>query len=241
MTRFVLIHGSWQSGNAWSETARHLTAAGHTVFTPTIAGHGNDGNKAVNHAQCTQSIVDYVVSHDLRDFALVGHSFGGTIIAKVAEVMPERIRRLVFCNAFVLRDGNSLLDEIPPAYRELFGQLVEQSADDTVMVPFPLWREAFINDADLDLAQSTYASLLPEPYQPFRDKLDMKKFYSLEIPRSFLNCTEDIALPPGDWGWHPRMFGRLGLCRLVQMPGSHAVLLTNPKGLAAKLIEAARD
>jgi hypothetical protein len=69
----------------------------------------------------------------------------------------------------------------------------------------------------------------------------MKKFYSLEIPRSYLNCTEDIALPPGEWGWHPRMSSRLGLFRLVQMPGSHEVLFTNPKGLAEKLIEAGRD
>lgn len=241
MSNFVLIHGSWHSGDAWSQTAQHLKAAGHTVFTPTIAGHGKGSNKAVNHAQCTQSIVDYIAGNDLRDFVLVGHSFGGTIIAKVAEVMPERIRRLVFWNAFVLQDGNCLLDEIPPYYRELFDQLVRQSADHTVMAPFPIWREAFINDADLALAKSTYESLSPEPYQPFQDKLDMKKFYSLEIPRSFLNCTEDIALPPGEWGWHPRMSSRLGLCRLVQMPGSHEALFTNPKGLAEKLIEAGRD
>ena len=38
-----------------------------------------------------------------------------------------------------------------------------------------------------------YAQLSPEPYQPFVDKLDMKKFYALDIPKSYLNCTEDIA------------------------------------------------
>ncbi|MGI0029345.1 MAG: hypothetical protein ACREAQ_06520, partial [Nitrososphaera sp.] len=105
----------------------------------------------------------------------------------------------------------------------------------------PIWREAFINDADLELATSTYASLSPEPYQLFNDKLDLKKFYSLEIPRSYLNCTEDIALPPGEWGWHPRMSSRLGLFRLVQMPGSHEALFTNPRGLAEKIVEAGRD
>lgn len=81
----------------------------------------------------------------------------------------------------------------------------------------------------------------PEPYRLFTDKLDLKKFYSLEIPRSYLNCTEDIALPPGEWGWHPRMFLRLGICRLVQMPGSHEALFTNPALLAEKIIEAGRD
>jgi pimeloyl-ACP methyl ester carboxylesterase len=241
MTTFVLIHGSWQNGNAWDQTVQHLKHAGHTAWAPTIAGHGKGSNKAVNHAQATQSIVDYIQSKDLQDFVLVGHSFGGTIISKVAEVMPERIRRMVFWNAFVLRDGYCLNDEVPPHYRGLFGQIAQQSSDNTVMLPFPIWREAFINDADLDLAKSTYESLSPEPYQLFNDKLDLKKFYSLETPRSYLNCTEDIALPPGEWGWHPRMSSRLGLFRLVQMPGSHEVLFTNPKGLAEKLIEAGRD
>jgi pimeloyl-ACP methyl ester carboxylesterase len=237
---FVLIHGSWHNGNAWSQTVQHLNARGHTAFAPTIAGHGRGSNKAVNHAQCSQSVVDFIQSNNLHDFILVGHSFGGTIIAKVAEIVPERIRRLVFWNGFVLQHGNCLNDEIPPHYRELFDRLERESSDYTVMLPFPIWREAFINDADLELARSSYDSLSPEPYQPLQDKLDMKKFYSLEIPRSYLNCTEDIALPPGEWGWHPRM-SSLGLFRLVQMPGSHEVLFTNPKGLAEKLIEAGRD
>jgi hypothetical protein len=43
------------------------------------------------------------------------------------------------------------------------------------------------------------------------------------------------------WGWHPRRSSRLGLFRLVQMPGSHEVIFKNPGGLAEKLIEAGRD
>ena len=95
--------------------------------------------------------------------------------------------------------------------------------------------------ADEALAKSAYDSLSPEPYQPFLDKLDLTRFYATQIPKSYLNCTEDIALPPGEWCWHPRMSSRLGLYRLVQMPGSHEVLFTNPAGLADKLIEAGRD
>ena len=99
----------------------------------------------------------------------------------------------------------------------------------------------FVNDADLELAKATYDLLSPEPFQPIIDKLDLKKFYSLEIPKSYINCTEDMALPQGEWGWHPRMSNRLGLYRLVQMPGSHLVIRTNPKGLAEIIIEAGRD
>ena len=241
MSTYVLVHGSWHDGSAWEPVIRQLEAHGHSAFGPTIAGHGKGADRRVNHAQCTQSIVDFIVAQNLTEVVLVGHSFGGTIIAKAAEAIPERIRRLVFWNAFVLRDGCSLNDEIPPPYRELFDELVRHSADGTVMLPFPIWREAFINDADLALAQSAYARLSPEPYMPFTEKLDMKKFYSLQIPKSYLNCTEDCALPQGEWGWHPRLSSRLGLFRLVQMPGSHETIFTNPTGLAGKIIEAGRD
>ena len=206
-----------------------------------MAGHGKSAARNVNHAQCAESIVRSIVDSSLRDVVLVGHSFGGTVICKVAEAIPERIKRLVFLNAFVLKDGNSLMDESPPHYVELFERLAKESADYTVMIPFPIWRESFVNDADIETAKWTYAQLSPEPYQPCKDKLDLKKFYSLQTPRSFINCTEDIALPPGEWGWHPKMSSRLGLHRLVQMPGSHEVIYTNPGALAEKIWEAGRD
>ena len=62
----------------------------------------------------------------------------------------------------------------------------------------------------------------------------------LEI-ESYLYCSEDMAVPQGEWGWHPRMSSRLGLFRLVQMPGSHEVMFSNPAGLAEKIIAAGRD
>ena len=63
------------------------------------------------------------------------------------------------------------------------------------MLPFPVWRDAFINDADLELAQRTYAQLSPEPHQPCKDKLDLNKLYSLKIPKGYINCTEDSPAP----------------------------------------------
>lgn len=239
--RFVLVHGSWHTGDLWAPVADSLRKDGHEVHTPTIAGHGNGVDKRVNHDQSTQSIVDYITQHDLKDFVLVGHSYGGTIISKVVEAIPERVRRLVYWNAFVLQDGESLNDNVPPHYRALFDSISSATPDGSVMLPFPIWREAFVNDADLATAERTYALLSPEPYQPFIDKLDLKKFYSLQTPRSYINCTEDIALPPGEWGWHPRMSSRLGLYRLVQIKGSHETMFTAPERLAEAFIEAGRD
>jgi pimeloyl-ACP methyl ester carboxylesterase len=239
MSTFVLVHGAWHDGSAWKAVIDHLEAKGHQAFAPTIAGHGKGANKNVNHAQCTQLIVDYIVDRDLTDIVLLGHSFGGTIIAKVAEVIPDRIRRLIFLDAFVLNDGESLIDHAPPQIQALFDQLARESDDRTMVLPFEIWREVFINDADLEMARSSYAQLSPQPYQPFIDKLDLKQFYSLSISKSYIHCTEDNA--QGEGGWHPKMSSRLGLFRFVQMPGSHEVMFSNPVGLAEKIIVAGRD
>lgn len=242
MLNFVLIHGSWHTGEHLTPVINHLQAKGHAAVAPTVLGHGKGAVKRVNHAQQVQDLVQQIERQNWRDFVAVGHSYGGTIIARLAEEIPDRIRRLVFWNAFVPEPGHSLNDEVPVPYRRLFDQLASASADGTLMLPYSIWREAFINDADEALAKSSYESLSPEPYQPFIDELDLSRFYETKIPKSYLNCTEDHALPQGaEWGWHPRMSQRLGLFRLVQMPGSHEVLFTNPTGLAEKLIEAGRD
>jgi pimeloyl-ACP methyl ester carboxylesterase len=241
MSNFVLVHGAWHDGSAWDRVIERLNAKGHSAVGPTIAGHGPGADKSVTHAQATRSIVDFILDNELTDIVLVGHSYGGTIISKVVEAIPEHIRRLVFHGAFVLDDGESLVDNVPPADRKMLTQAASESCDNTVTMPFQWWRESFINDADIDTARWTHGRLSSQPFQPFCERLNLEKFYALDTPKSYLMCTEDTALPPGEWGWHPRMSGRLGIHRLVQMPGSHEVIFTNPIGLADKIIEAGRD
>lgn len=236
---FVLVHGSWHDNRPWQPVIKRLEETGHKAHAPTVAGHAPNDRKDVTHADCVKSVVDFIKEKDIRDFVLVGHSFGGTVIQPVAEQVADRVRRLVFWNAFVLLDGQSLEDNVPPHYKQLFDAVAQP--DGGVMLPYPIWRDAFINDADDALARKAYAMLSPTPHRSHTDKVPLKTFYSLPIPKSYLNCTEDIALPPGEWGWHPRMSSRLGLYRLVQMPGSHEAIFTNPQLLADKFVEAGRD
>jgi pimeloyl-ACP methyl ester carboxylesterase len=137
--KFVLVHGSWQDARSWDAVTPLLERMGHQVWAPTIAGHAPSTAKNVSHAECVASIVDAIRHHGVSDFVLVGHSFGGTIIQRVAEEMPERIRRLVFWNAFVLNDGDNLDSNTPPHYRALFEQIAQP--DGSAMLPFPIWRE----------------------------------------------------------------------------------------------------
>jgi pimeloyl-ACP methyl ester carboxylesterase len=235
---FVLVHGGCHDGSLWQPVIERLEQLDHRAYAPTVAGHGKGVPRNVTHADETQSIVDFIVGKDLTDFILVGHGYAGTIISKVVEVIPERVRRLVFWSAYVLNDGENALEMLPDTI-ELLTQMAHASGDNTFMIPFDMWRDVFINDGEPDLVQRAYAQLSPEPFGPWAEPLDMEKFRSLQTPRSFLAGTADLVVPRGDLG--SRMSSRLGAFRLVQMPGSHEVIFTNPIGLADKLIEAGRD
>jgi hypothetical protein len=71
------------------------------------------------------------------------------------------------------------------------------------------------------------------------EKLDLKRFYSLDLPKSVIRCRQDKALPQRYF--HPRMSSRLGVFKLLEMDGSHEVMFTRPKELADKIVEAASD
>ena len=89
---FVLVHGSWHDGETFAAVAHHLRSAGHEVHAPTIAGHGKSADKNVDHAKCVGSIVDYISSRSLENVVLLGHSYGGTVISKAVELLPDRIK-----------------------------------------------------------------------------------------------------------------------------------------------------
>ena len=120
MATYVLVHGAWHTGAELEPTAAPIRAAGHDVHTPTIAGNKPGDAKTVGLKDAIKSIVDYLTEKNLKDVVLVGHSYGGMVITGVADQVPEQIRRLVYWNAFVPNNGESLNDMVPPPYVALF-------------------------------------------------------------------------------------------------------------------------
>jgi pimeloyl-ACP methyl ester carboxylesterase len=97
MFTFVLIHGHWHDGSSWAQVVVHPEHLGHKAFTPTVAGHGRSASsRDVRLADGIKSVSSYIADRKLADLVLVWHSFGGLIIGKVVEAVPERVRRLVY-------------------------------------------------------------------------------------------------------------------------------------------------
>lgn len=238
---YVLVHGAWHTGAELEATAQHLREAGHAVHCPTLAGNRPDDDRSkIGLQDAVDSLVQFIESKGLGDVRLVGHSYGGMVISGAAQKVAPRLKRLVYVNAFVPLDGECLNDMVPPHYVQLFDSLAAAGSN-AVMLPFPIWREAFINDADLALATAAYERLNPHPYRTFTDKISLAQpLAALQLGKSYLNCQQDVALPHG-LPWHPRLSERLGLFRLVECPGSHEMWFSNPARLAQAIIEAGRD
>ncbi|WP_407179848.1 alpha/beta fold hydrolase [Bradyrhizobium sp. STM 3562] len=237
MSTYVMIHGAWHSGAELEPVAALVRASGHSVFTPTMTGNRPGDPKTTGLEDAIQSILDFISESNLDDIVLLGHSYGGIVITGVADRMASRIRRLVYLSAFVANNGESLSDLVPSHYPGLLTSL----GDGSVVLPFPIWRDAYINDADLETARRAYDRLNPHPLKTFTDKLVVRTNPAeMAMPKSFINCTEDTALPHS-FPLHPRLSEKLGLYRLVQTPGSHELCFSNPARLAQAVIEAGRD
>ena len=236
---FVLVHGAWHGGWSWQPVASRLRGAGHRVSAPTCPGLGiNDDPRDVTLADCVDSVVSQVEQAGAGDITLVGHSWGGYVIAGAAPRLASRLKRLVFWSAFVPQAGRSLHDEVPPAYQGLFAQLAGGSADNTVAMPLEVFQGAFMGDADPAAAATAHSVLRPQPYRTFTDDPPGGEAYrDLGIPLSYVLSSDDVALPPGEYGWD-RFAERIKVTP-VTVPGGHESMFSRPAELAGALIQVA--
>jgi pimeloyl-ACP methyl ester carboxylesterase len=235
-TTFVLITGAWHGGWAWRPVAEQIRAAGHRVLTPTLPGlHDGDDPTRYHLSDTIDAIVDLVEREDLTDVTLVGHSWGGYPLTGAAPRLASRVSKLVYWSAFVPAAGRSLYDEVPPSYQELFSGQAAVSGNNSVALPFPVWQAAFLNDADEPIQRALHDLMVPQPFQYFTETVDPLD-ENLGIPTSYVLSAEDVALPPGEYGWD-RFAERLGVIA-QPAPGSHEACFTQPAGLAEALLKA---
>ena len=119
----VFVHGAWGGGWQFHKVQPLLEEAGHIVYRPTMTGLGERVHLAgpeVGLSTHIEDIVNVLEFEDLHDIVLVGHSYGGMVIAGVADRVPDRIGRLVFMDAIVPEDGESV--------SSLFGEAIDTMA-----------------------------------------------------------------------------------------------------------------
>jgi pimeloyl-ACP methyl ester carboxylesterase len=230
---FVLVHGAWHGGWCYARVAEILRARGHRVFTPTMTGLGERVHAATAHITLTTHVTDIanvLCYEDLRDVVLCGHSYGGLVISGVVEAVPERIAALVYLDAFVPENGQSLHDLVPQAQRAR--QLEAAAANGGFVPPIPAANFG-VNERD---RAHVDALCVPQPLETLRERLMLTGARERVAHKTYLRAGTYRSTPFD--AARERLTGAPGWV-VDAIPSGHDVMIDAPQELAAALTAAA--
>lgn len=230
MATYVLIHGSYQGGWIWQRVAAGLRAAGHLVHHPSLDGcaerKGALRPGITLDSQGTE-VGNLLFYEDLRDVILVGTSSGGMVVARAAEIVPERIRRLVFIDALVPVPGESVptINNRPP-----------YDPNDLAYGPQPdQARGRVFADLEPELQEWSLARYTRQPRAPTDDPVDLREFWARKWTVDVLRCTRS-PLPPE--AHQRRTAEKLG-GSFAEIDAGHYPMLSHTEEITRYLLERA--
>jgi len=231
MSTYVLVHGAWRGSWIWKRVRRALQARGHEVFTPTLTGVGERCHlltPQVNLETHIADVMNLVRWEELSDVVLCGHSYGGCVVSGVADRIPEGICALVYLDAFVPENGQSLHETLPPEARNEQIEAARKVGGGWKTPPIPA--EAFnVNARDRDWVdrQSTM-----HPLACFQQPLRLTGAIARIEDISYILAT----------GWSPSPFpqfydkAKAKGWKTLTMACGHDVMLDQPEELTQELL-----
>ena len=194
---YVLVAGAWHGGWMWRKVANLLRAAGHQVFAVTNTGLGERHHLLRNDVTFDvfiDDIVNVIEWEELRDVYLVGHSFSGRTVSAVADRIPERLKRIVFLDAVLSQNGESMLDTLPPAAREERVRSVRE-VDGVKVVPPP--EPAALGVTAPEDAAWLKRRLTPHPLSTYTSPLRLAHPLGNSVPCTYIHCIDPISTAIG--------------------------------------------
>lgn len=175
---YVIVHGAWGGSWAFKEVDSLLTAKGHVVYRPSLTGQGERVHLAspeITLSTHINDVVNMILFEKLTDIVLVGHSYGGMVITGVAERIPERIRKLVYLDALLPVDGESLVSAMPGG-----GEWLKSMEKEGMIVP------AWVRP------EQPYPKDVPQSLKTFTEPLSLKNAAAKSLPGVYI-----LTIDPG--------------------------------------------
>jgi len=234
MSTFVLVHGAWQTAATWDLLAPILRERGSRVVTPLLTGLGTHPTPLSPAVTLAQHIEDVcaAVRAQTGPVVLVGHSYAGMILTAAAERVA--VDSLAYLDAFLPRDGQSVLDLLPSPIAAHFRQVAEEQGEG--------WRlPGTAEHLDLwglpagparDLAQ---ARLCDFSLRCFEEPVALPADRAARLPGRYLTCTASryparpVFAPFADQA-------RENAWPVYEIPTGHACQLENPQAVADALL-----
>jgi pimeloyl-ACP methyl ester carboxylesterase len=233
---FVLVHSAWLGGWAWGPVASILEEQGHDVFAPDLPGHGANTlpPSQVTMDGYVKSVTDILDARQ-EPVILVGHSLGGIVVSQAAELRPEKVEALVYLCAFLLPDGASFMAAIDGVEGSMvLDNLVMAEDGHSVTIRDDVVHQAFAHDVPLAAFDAVRHLIVPQPTAPLAAPLSITGERWGSIPRYYIECTADRAIPPAV---QQAMYTGIPVQRVFSLDTSHAPNFAAPAELAAYLME----
>jgi pimeloyl-ACP methyl ester carboxylesterase len=232
VTTYVLVHGAWHGGWCWRKVTPLLRAPGHDVFTPTLTGLGERahlGGPDVSLQTHIQDIVNVLHYEDLREVVLVGHSYGGMVISGVAEQVAGRIQHLVYIDAYVPADGDSLIE-----LRRSTGAAPMQQPDGWRMPVLP----GYFGVTEPNDVAWLERHLVPHPFRTMTEPIKLPQpLEAMPFKRTYIFAAgNELVRPSGAFDALVQRLQRDPAWKVETLPTGHDAMVTMPGELAAILL-----
>jgi pimeloyl-ACP methyl ester carboxylesterase len=165
-----------------------------------------------------EDVVNVILFEDLRDIILVGHSYGGMVITGVADRVPDRIKRLVYLDALVPNDGESVMS--------IFGArndwLKSMTKGDFIVPP---WVKA----------DQPPPKDVPQPLKTFTEAVVLKNEAARKLPATYILTVEKDKKPEQDDFYSQSQRAKERGWSMLQLTSDHNPQWSAPEALAEML------
>ena len=233
MVTFVLVHGGGFAGSCWDLLAPLLDRPTVAVDLPgrgSRPAHPAD----VSVGDYVEAVTAEIVSGNLTDVVLVGHSMAGIVLPGVMGRIPERLGRVVFLASAVPAQGQTvaeILSTLGPVAAEVAVRLGDEAMTQNGALHPDLARAMFCNDMDASQTAFTLGRLVPESLNVINEPVDLSGLQH-HVPKTYVRLLQDASIVPEA---QDAMIANLGDCDVVDLDAGHMAMISRPKELAALL------
>ena len=239
MSHFILVHGAWEESGMWDNVTPILRQNGHTVTAVDLPGHGANRQDSlqVTTELYIEALVDVIQKLDYP-VVLAGHSMNGALISLVAERIPQKIERLVYVTAFLLKNGGSVYSAMERDAEGGAFPYIEYSDDQAfATLPVPSLRKIGLHDVD----QVEIQRILPMMAEwqgtgPFLTEVSVTEENFGSVPKTFVRTSIDRMISPA---LQDSMISNWEVDSVFELESGHFPTSSVPGELADALLRAA--
>src|SRR6202000_2939674 len=226
----VLVHGAFEDAQVWGHVTTKLQTDGYKVVAVELPGR--PGAPAAPDKVSLDLYRDTVVTalntfH--RPAFVVGHSFGGIVIADAAETAPKKVKTLVFVAAYLPQDGDSLVSMAQKdADAKIGPHLQIEKEKGMASIEYSARADLFANGAPEALRQAIPDLILDEPLAPLATPVKVTSANFGKVDKVYIHTAFDQVISPA---FQAQMVASTPVRTEYTLQTGHTAFLTNPDEL----------